>query len=50
MIGFGAIVKTIARVIEAKGSAAIQGLRLTFGQRPKLCPIVIPAEVKHRRR
>jgi hypothetical protein len=51
MIGFGAIVKSIAGALEAAGAAAILGLRLTLGgRRPEPCPIPIPADAKRRRR
>jgi len=51
MIGFGAIVKLIAGVLEAAGSAAVFGLRLTLGvRRPRPCPIPIPVHAKRRRR
>ena len=47
MIGIGAIVKSIARSLEAAGTAAILGLRLTLGaRRPQPCPIVSPVEAK----
>jgi len=51
MIGFGAIVKSIARVLEVAGAAVVLGLQQALGgRRPRLCPIPIPAEAKRRRR
>jgi hypothetical protein len=46
MIGFGAFVKSIIRVLEE----ATNGFRRTLGsQRPKLCPIPVHDESRRRR-
>src|SRR5580693_3432125 len=51
MIGFGAIVKSIARALETASSAVALVLQqASGGRRPKLCPIPIPVEARRPRR
>jgi hypothetical protein len=51
MIGLGAIVKAINKVLENAGSAAALGLRNTLnGQRPKPCPILVQVDQNRRQR
>jgi hypothetical protein len=51
MIGIGAIVKSIIKVLEDASKAVVLGLQLALGgRRPRPCPIPVSVADKRRRR